>query len=108
MAGAGGFDDIRGRALVLKEEYSPGYGKALVESFAGRTVRVEAAFFTPYLRADMRLLDGLLEQFSAKALAAKIATPEELPRLIEACRTWGRDPTAFDAIIWCEIVGRKV
>jgi len=69
------------------------------------TTEYDSTAQTTQMRGDLGA--ELLKQMSAKALAAKIASEEELPLLIEACRTWGRDPTAFDAIIWCEIVGQK-
>jgi ubiquinone/menaquinone biosynthesis C-methylase UbiE len=40
-----------------KEQYSPGYGKELIQSFQQRSIIREAAFFVPYLRNDMTLLD---------------------------------------------------
>jgi len=42
---------------VTHEEYTPGYGDTVVDSYAQRTAVSEAAFFVPHLTAGMRLLD---------------------------------------------------
>jgi len=53
------------------------------------------------------LAAALLEHMRAKAIENGLSSAEEMPRLIEAVRAWGRHPDAFDAIIWCEAVARK-
>ena len=45
------------KAYVVKEEYSPGYGRDIVKSHATRSAQVEAGFFTAHLRSGMHLLD---------------------------------------------------
>jgi len=57
------------------------------------------------MRGDLAAV--LLEQMTWKATDSGLSTAEEMPNLIKAVQNWGRHPDAFDAIIWCEAVGRK-
>ncbi|MCP3660214.1 MAG: class I SAM-dependent methyltransferase [Bacteroidetes bacterium] len=65
--------------------------------------------------------DGILEETQKRGdLAAELitymtetavkmnwATIDEMKKLSVDCKNWGRNPDAFDSIIWCEAVGWK-
>jgi SAM-dependent methyltransferase len=72
----------------------------------GATTEFDRAGEATTVRGDLGAI--LLEQMGAKAIEAGLTSVDELSDLIAACREWGRDPDAFDAIIWCEVVARRI
>lgn len=80
-----------------------------LNGFADIQMSATTEFDTPgettVVRGDLGAT--LLEQMGDKAVAAGLATADELPELVKVCRSWGREPDAFDAIIWCEAVARR-
>lgn len=61
-----------------REDYGPGYGATVVDSFARRTAGVEAAFFIPHLTAGMRLLDCGSGPGTITAGLARVVDPGEV------------------------------
>jgi ubiquinone/menaquinone biosynthesis C-methylase UbiE len=53
------------------------------------------------------LAAALLDHMTETVVKSGWSTAAEVRELADACKAWGRDADAFDAIIWCEAVGWK-
>ena len=47
------------------------------------------------------------DEYVAEAVAAGLATEEELAAMAEAWTAWGSSPASYAAFNWCRAVGRK-
>jgi ubiquinone/menaquinone biosynthesis C-methylase UbiE len=67
-----------GTVSVEKERYSGGYGSRIIQGLSGRKATREAAFFLPYLRSGMSLLDCGCGPGSMTVDFAEVVAPSEV------------------------------
>ncbi|MBN3925084.1 hypothetical protein [Nostoc sp. NMS4] len=91
----------------MQEKYTPGYSSNATNFMAKRSLDTHGAFFKPYLRPGMKLLDcGCGPGTIALGLTRGIA-PGTLTVMSNALREWSQHPDGFFAAAWCEVVGWK-
>ncbi len=66
------------RGSFEKERYSGGYGSRIIQGLSGRKATREAAFFLPYLRSGMSLLDCGCGPGSMTVDFAEVVAPSEV------------------------------
>ena len=89
-----------------------------MDSYARRTAGAEAAFFmwpppppqahgeSAGTAAQGEAAAALLEHMAPTITSSGWATVGRIRQPAEACRLWGADPDASDAVTWCEAAGR--